>query len=62
MHSLPLRGTDLSYGAILVVAVDDMSCELLKVKALSAPRQLPSRHRVLHHLVIHQLLTLTVEA
>jgi len=39
--------TDLGYGATLGVAVDDMSCELeellylllLKVKALSAPRQ-----------------------
>jgi len=62
--------TGLSYGATVVVAVDDMSCELeellyyllLKVMALSAPQQLPSRHRVLRHLVIHQLLTLSVEA
>ena len=60
--------TGLSYGATLVVAVDDMSCELeellylLKVNALSAQRQLPSCHRVLRHLVIHQLLTLTIEA
>jgi len=51
----------------LVVAVDDMSCELLyhlllRVKALSAQRQLPSRHRALRHLVIHRLLTFTVEA
>ena len=53
--------------ATLVVAVDDMSCELLyqlliKVKAVSAPCQLQSRHRALRHLVKHQLLTLTLEA
>ena len=60
----------LSYGATLVVAVNGMSCELeellyhllLKVKALSAPRQLPSRHTILRYLVKHHLLTLTIEA
>jgi len=62
--------TDLNYGATLVVAVDDMACELeellylllLKVKAVSAQQKLPSRHRVLRHVAIHQLLTITVEA
>ena len=69
-HSLPFRGMVLSYGATLVVAVNDMSCELeellyhllLKIKALSAPRQLSSRHMVLRYLVKHRLLTLTIVA
>ena len=54
---------------LIVVAVDYMSCELeellysllLKVKALASPRELPSCHRALRHLVINRLLTLTVE-
>ena len=53
---------------LVVVSVHDKSCELeellyhllLKVKVLSAPRELPSRHTVLRHSVIHRRLTLTV--
>ena len=68
--NVPLHGTCLSYGAILVVAVDAMSCELvellyhvlLKVKAVSTLRELPLHHRALCHLVIHWFLTLAVEA
>ena len=54
----------------LAVAVGDMSCELeelfyhllLKVKALSPPRELPSRYMALRHLTIRRPLTLAIEA